>query len=159
MVAGAGRDNACILGFPDRQPVPGAGDQRLWPLVSGRRGGAPGPGHLSAARVEPALPVYVSARCCRNACVGEPSRASRVTVGILLANSLSWVACILLSVWLATGSRLQRHPLIVIVPSLSVVVLVYNVYLLGQPNLASWLFCWEHLPVFDWAVRSRPALS
>ena len=76
-----GGDNACILGFPDRQPVPGAGDQRLRPLVSGRRGGAPGPGHLSAARDEPALPVHVSARCCRNACVGEPARASRVTVG------------------------------------------------------------------------------
>ena len=57
-------------------------------------------------------------------------------LALVLANSLAWVACILLSVWLATGSRLQRHPLIVIVPSLSVIVLVYNVYLLGQPNLA-----------------------
>ena len=33
-------------------------------------------------------------------------------------------------------ARARRHALIVIVPSLSIVVLVYNVYLLGQPNLA-----------------------
>ena len=29
----------------------------------------------------------------------------------------------------------RRHPLVVIVPSLSIIVLVYNIYLLGQPNL------------------------
>ncbi len=51
-------------------------------------------------------------------------------------NSLAWAVCIGLSVWLATaGARAHRHPLIVIVPSLSVIVLVYNIYLLGQPNL------------------------
>jgi alpha-1,2-mannosyltransferase len=29
----------------------------------------------------------------------------------------------------------RRHPLVVILPSLSIIVLVYNIYLLGQPNL------------------------
>ena len=55
---------------------------------------------------------------------------------LVLINSLAWAICIALSVWLATaGARRRRHPLIVIVPSLSVIVLVYNIYLLGQPNL------------------------
>ena len=50
-------------------------------------------------------------------------------------NSAAWVVCIWLSVWLAAGTRARRHPLVVIVPSLSIIVLVYNIYLLGQPNL------------------------
>ena len=54
---------------------------------------------------------------------------------LLLVNSAAWVVCIWLSVWLAAGAAARRHPLVVIVPSLSIVVLVYNVYLLGQPNL------------------------
>ncbi len=36
------------------------------------------------------------------------------------------------------GSRFRSataHPLVVILPSLSIIVLVYNIYLLGQPNL------------------------
>jgi len=54
---------------------------------------------------------------------------------LVLLNSVSWAACIGLSVWLAVGPGKKRHPLVVIVPSLSVIVLVYNIYLLGQPNL------------------------
>jgi hypothetical protein len=54
---------------------------------------------------------------------------------LLLVNSAAWAICILLSVWLSAGTWAQRHPLVLIVPSLSVVVLVYNIYLLGQPNL------------------------
>ena len=56
-------------------------------------------------------------------------------LALLLVNSAAWVVCIWLSVWLAAGSRARRHPLVVIVPSLCIVVLVYNIYLLGQPNL------------------------
>jgi hypothetical protein len=56
-------------------------------------------------------------------------------IGLVLVNSISWLACIVLSVWLAAGPGMRRHPLVVIVPSLSVIVLVYNIYLLGQPNL------------------------
>ena len=38
---------------------------------------------------------------------------------LLLVNSAAWVVCIWLSVWLAAGPRARRHPLVVIVPSLS----------------------------------------
>jgi alpha-1,2-mannosyltransferase len=55
---------------------------------------------------------------------------------LVLMNSVSWAVCIWLSVWLAAGARGRRHSLVLIVPSLSVIVLVYNIYLLGQPNLA-----------------------
>ena len=54
---------------------------------------------------------------------------------LLLMNSAAWVVCIWLAVWLAVGPRTRRHPLVVILPSLCIIVLVYNVYLLGQPNL------------------------
>ena len=33
------------------------------------------------------------------------------------------------------GKSSRRHPLVLIVPSLSVIVLIHNTYLLGQPNL------------------------
>src|SRR5262249_56208432 len=56
-------------------------------------------------------------------------------IAMLLAHAVSWVVCIGRSVWLAVGPGQRRHPLVVIVPSLSVIVLVYNIYLLGQPNL------------------------
>jgi hypothetical protein len=56
-------------------------------------------------------------------------------LAMVIVNSVSWLACILLSVWLAAGNSTRRHPLVVIIPSLSTIVLVYNVYLLGQPNL------------------------
>ncbi len=60
-------------------------------------------------------------------------------VGMLVAlvaiNSASWLACIALSTYLAAGPGGRRHPLVVIVPTLSVIVLIHNIYLLGQPNL------------------------
>jgi hypothetical protein len=56
-------------------------------------------------------------------------------VTLLLVNSVAWVAAIGLSQWLALGSGVRPHPLVVILPSLSIIVLVYNIYLLGQPNL------------------------
>jgi alpha-1,2-mannosyltransferase len=56
-------------------------------------------------------------------------------LALLLVNSAAWLICIWLSVWLAAGPRARRHPLVVIAPSFGVIVLVYNVYLLGQPNL------------------------
>jgi hypothetical protein len=56
-------------------------------------------------------------------------------LALVLANSVSWLASIALSVWLVAGPGARRHPLVLIIPSLSVIVLVYNIYLLGQPNL------------------------
>jgi alpha-1,2-mannosyltransferase len=56
-------------------------------------------------------------------------------IALVLLNSLSWLVCILLSVRLAVGPGKPRHPMVVIVPSLAVIVLIHNIYLLGQPNL------------------------
>ncbi len=54
---------------------------------------------------------------------------------LVAMNSASWLVCIALSVWLAVKPGTRRHPLVVIAPSLFIIVLVHNVYLLGQPNL------------------------
>jgi alpha-1,2-mannosyltransferase len=56
-------------------------------------------------------------------------------LALVLVNSAAWLACIKLSVWLAMGPGAKRHPLVVILPSLSMIVLIHNIYLLGQPNL------------------------
>ncbi len=56
-------------------------------------------------------------------------------LALVLVNSGAWLASIALSVWLAVKPGQRRHPLVVILPSLSIIVLVHNIYLLGQPNL------------------------
>jgi alpha-1,2-mannosyltransferase len=56
-------------------------------------------------------------------------------LALVIVNSGAWLASIALSVYLAVKPGARRHPLVVIVPSLSIIVLVHNVYLLGQPNL------------------------
>ncbi len=61
------------------------------------------------------------------------------SVGTLLVlvaiNSAAWLVSILLSVNLVKRPGERVHPLLYIVPSLGVIVLVHNVYLLGQPNM------------------------
>src|SRR5271165_3384582 len=56
-------------------------------------------------------------------------------LALVIVNSAAWLASIGLSVHLAVNPATRRHPLVVIVPSLSIIVLVHNIYLLGQPNL------------------------
>ena len=56
-------------------------------------------------------------------------------LALVIVNSAAWLASIALSVYLAVKPGTRRHPLVVIVPSLSIIVLVHNIYLLGQPNL------------------------
>jgi hypothetical protein len=56
-------------------------------------------------------------------------------LALVIVNSMAWVASIFLSVWLAVKPGVRRHPLVVILPSLAIIVLIHNVYLLGQPNL------------------------
>jgi len=56
-------------------------------------------------------------------------------LALVTVNSAAWLASILLSVWLAVKPGKGRHPLVVILPSLTIIVLVHNIYLLGQPNL------------------------
>ncbi|MBI4616929.1 MAG: DUF2029 domain-containing protein [Planctomycetes bacterium] len=54
---------------------------------------------------------------------------------LAFANSAAWLAAVLLSVRLATGKTLRQRPLLYVLPSLAVVIQVWETYLLGQPNL------------------------
>ena len=65
----------------------------------------------------------------------SPLGPAGMLIALVAVTSASWIACILLSAWLAAGPGGRRHPLVVIVPTLSVIVLIHNIYLLGQPNL------------------------
>jgi hypothetical protein len=73
------------------------------------------------------------------------------TLVLVLAHSAAWMGAIGLSIWLATseereGGRgdgieslmqsVRRHPLLAMVPSLCLIALIHNTYMLGQPNLA-----------------------
>jgi len=60
-----------------------------------------------------------------------------MTLLLVLAHSVAWAGAIVLSVWLATGGKIRRqNPLLFIAPSLCIIALVHNTYLLGQPNLS-----------------------
>jgi hypothetical protein len=60
-----------------------------------------------------------------------------MTLLLVLAHSVAWAGAIVLSVWLATGGKIRRqHPLLFVAPSLCIIALVHNTYLLGQPNLS-----------------------
>jgi len=52
-----------------------------------------------------------------------------------LLNTAAWIACILFSVYLATGNWRHAHPALYLWPSVAVIPLVHNTYLLGQPAL------------------------
>ena len=55
---------------------------------------------------------------------------------LVLAHSVAWIGAIALSVWLATGGKgMRQHPLLAVAPSLCIIALIHNTYLLGQPNL------------------------
>jgi hypothetical protein len=61
------------------------------------------------------------------------------TLVLVLSHSAAWLGAIVLSVRLATGSKanaMRQHLLLAAVPSLCIIALVHNTYLLGQPNLA-----------------------
>jgi hypothetical protein len=59
------------------------------------------------------------------------------TLVLILAHSVAWVGAIGLSIWLATGGRIKgQHLLLFAAPSLCIIALVHNTYLLGQPNLS-----------------------
>jgi hypothetical protein len=60
------------------------------------------------------------------------------TLVLVLAHSAAWIGAITLSVRLATGERgkgMRQHPLLAAAPSLCIIALIHNTYLLGQPNL------------------------
>jgi hypothetical protein len=54
---------------------------------------------------------------------------------LVLLQSASWLASVLLSVRLATGKALRRSPILYLVPTLVVIPFIHDMYLLGQPNL------------------------
>jgi hypothetical protein len=73
------------------------------------------------------------------------------TLVLVLAHSAAWIGAIGLSVWLAIGGKnrerqpegegrsagvWQQHPLLYVAPSLCIIALIHNTYLLGQPNLS-----------------------
>jgi hypothetical protein len=58
------------------------------------------------------------------------------TLALVLVHSAAWSGAIGLSAWLATGGKIARQqPLLYLLPSLAIIALVHNTYLLGQPNL------------------------
>ncbi len=77
-------------------------------------------------------------------------------LALVVVNSAAWLASILLSVWLAVKPGRGRHPLVVILPSLTIIVLVHNIYLLGQPNL---LLLALLLGAFAFLERGRPVAA
>jgi len=59
------------------------------------------------------------------------------TIILTLIHSAAWLGAIVFSVRLATGGKASgRNPLLYLVPSLCVVALIHNTYMLGQPNLS-----------------------
>ena len=60
-----------------------------------------------------------------------------MTLVLVLGHSAAWIGAILLSTWLATGGKaLRQHPFLYVLPSLCIIALIHNTYLLGQPNLS-----------------------
>lgn len=73
------------------------------------------------------------------AILGVVSQLGRfgTTLALVLAHSVAWVASIALSIWLTTGGRIRgQNPWLYVAPSLCIIPLIHNTYLLGQPNLA-----------------------
>jgi Glycosyltransferase family 87 len=54
---------------------------------------------------------------------------------LVVLNTASWVAAIVLSVYLATGKWGWRRSILYLVPSIGVAAYIHDTYLLGQPNL------------------------
>jgi len=60
------------------------------------------------------------------------------TLVLVLGHSAAWTGAIVLSVRLATGGKvkgIRQFPLLAAAPSLCIIALIHNTYLLGQPNL------------------------
>jgi len=66
-----------------------------------------------------------------SATLGEPFQV----VLLDAINMLSWVAVVIGSVLLATGRAWGRHPVLYVLPSLAVLILIQNIFMIGQPNL------------------------
>ncbi len=72
------------------------------------------------------------------ALLGYVSYVGPYATGVLLVlvHSVAWLGAVILSVRLATGGGARgRNPLLYLLPSLVIIALIHNTYLLGQPNL------------------------
>ena len=76
-------------------------------------------------------------------------------LALVLVNSAAWLVCIALSNRLAVDPGMYRHPLVLIIPSFAVIVLIHNIYLLGQPNLLLLRFSSARSPVSRAGETSR----
>jgi len=56
-------------------------------------------------------------------------------LGLIALNSLAWLACSGLTVWLAAGALARQHPLLTLLPSVAMGCWIWDTYLLGQPAL------------------------
>lgn len=81
------------------------------------------------------FPFMYPPSCASMLAIGSMLGERAFVVGLVLLNTASWLACILLSVYLVAGRPLTRNPWVYIVPSAAVLPFVHDTYLLGQPSL------------------------
>ena len=60
---------------------------------------------------------------------------SVMVLGMLVVTTVSWLFCVLASVYLATGRVRSAPPFLYLVPSLAVIPFIHDMFLLGQPVL------------------------
>lgn len=68
------------------------------------------------------------------AALGVSGRIPLILV-LALVTTASWVASVLLSVYLVAGTPWRQHPLLYALPVVATLPFVWDMYLLGQPNL------------------------
>ena len=133
-----GRADGRLLGHPADHRPGGQAEQGLQPLVPGRR-----------VVLRQGLDIYPDPETGRLFPFMYPPSAAAMlgflsllgkhgtTLVLILAHSVAWIGAIVLSVWLATGGKIKgQHPILFVVPSLCIIALIHNTYLLGQPNLS-----------------------
>ena len=81
------------------------------------------------------FPFMYPPSCASMLAIGSLLGEKLFVIGLVLINSASWLACILLSVYLVTGRPLPSHPMIYVVPTAAVLPFIHDTYLLGQPSL------------------------
>ncbi len=88
--------------------------------------------------------------------IGSQLGETGMLAGLLALNLSAWVAAAVLSVRLSAGPVRDRNPLLLLLPSLMVVPLIHNTFMLGQPNL---LLLALMLGTFAASNRGRPWLA
>lgn len=81
------------------------------------------------------FPFMYPPSCASMLAVGSLVGEKAFVIGLVLINSASWLACILLSVYLVSGRPLTKNPWVYIVPTAAVLPFIHDTYLLGQPSL------------------------